>query len=130
MYAESFSEFLEEVPSSKRDFLFNPAFPPHIGSFFCNLLLEMCLKKMLFLKGRAYLDKEVSILNLLPPDLLLDGTTAWVSAEKTAVIKDMIDMPTAKRSKMSTTMNTIGLCKTKENTLSRLAITRIGMAIA
>eukprot|EP00957_Ditylum_brightwellii_P170265 12961386-Ditylum_brightwellii.AAC.1 len=47
MYTESLSDFLEEVPSSTRDFLFKLIFPPHIGSLFCNLLLEMCLKKML-----------------------------------------------------------------------------------
>eukprot|EP00957_Ditylum_brightwellii_P057188 4333109-Ditylum_brightwellii.AAC.1 len=33
----------------------------------------------------------------------------------------MVDMPTAKRSKMSTSMNTIGLCKTKENVLETIA---------
>eukprot|EP00957_Ditylum_brightwellii_P180257 13731747-Ditylum_brightwellii.AAC.1 len=64
---------------------------------------------------RAFLKKEVSILNLLPADLLLDEMTVQVSAKKTAAIKDMVDMPTAKRSKMSTSMNTIGLCKTKES---------------
>eukprot|EP00957_Ditylum_brightwellii_P043253 3277823-Ditylum_brightwellii.AAC.1 len=75
----------------------------------------MCLKKTPFLEDRAYLDNEVSILNLFPPDLLLDEKTAWVSVEKTAAIEDMVNMPTSKRSKMSTPMNTIGLCKTKEN---------------
>eukprot|EP00957_Ditylum_brightwellii_P042212 3196738-Ditylum_brightwellii.AAC.1 len=97
MYAESLSDFLEDVPSSTRDFLFKLTFPPNIGSLFCNLLLEMCLKKTLFSEDRAYLDKEVSILNLLPPDLLLDETTARVSAKKTAAIEDMVDMPTTKR---------------------------------
>eukprot|EP00957_Ditylum_brightwellii_P077273 5872307-Ditylum_brightwellii.AAC.1 len=70
---------------------------------------------MLLLEDRALLDKEGSILNLLPPNLLLDKTTAQVFAKKTAAIEDMVGMPTAKRSKMSTSMNTIGLCKTKEN---------------
>eukprot|EP00957_Ditylum_brightwellii_P034274 2599081-Ditylum_brightwellii.AAC.3 len=102
MYAESLSDFLEEVPISTRDFLFKLIFPLHIGSLFCNLLLDMCLKKTLFLEDRAFLDKEVSILNLLLPDLLHGKTTANVSAEKTASIKDMVDMPTAKRLKMST----------------------------
>eukprot|EP00957_Ditylum_brightwellii_P119884 9148199-Ditylum_brightwellii.AAC.1 len=115
MYAESLSDFLEEVPSSARDFLFKLPFPPHIGSLFCNLLLEMCLKKTPFLEDRTYLDEEVSMLNFLPPDLSLDETTAWVSAEKTAAIEDMVNMPTTKRSKMSTSMNTIDICKTKEN---------------
>eukprot|EP00957_Ditylum_brightwellii_P065763 4988751-Ditylum_brightwellii.AAC.1 len=58
MYAESLSDFLEEVPSSTRDFLFKLTFPPHIGSLFCNLLLKMCLKKTLLLEDRAFLDKE------------------------------------------------------------------------
>eukprot|EP00957_Ditylum_brightwellii_P044628 3383607-Ditylum_brightwellii.AAC.1 len=70
---------------------------------------------MPLLEDRAFLDKEVSILLLLLSDLLLDETTALVSAKKTAAIEDMVDMPTVKRSKMSTSMNTIGLCKTKEN---------------
>eukprot|EP00957_Ditylum_brightwellii_P076751 5833780-Ditylum_brightwellii.AAC.1 len=120
MYAENLSDFLEEVPSSTRNFLFKLSFPPHIGSLFCNLLLKMCLKKTPWLEDRAFLDKEVSILNLLPPDLLLDETTARVSAEKTAATGDMVDMPTAKRSKMPTTMNTIGMCKTKENILETI----------
>eukprot|EP00957_Ditylum_brightwellii_P063044 4785083-Ditylum_brightwellii.AAC.1 len=33
----------------------------------------------------------------------------------------MVDMPTAKRSKMSTSMNTISLCKTKKNVLETIA---------
>eukprot|EP00957_Ditylum_brightwellii_P072303 5496034-Ditylum_brightwellii.AAC.1 len=61
----------------------------------------MCFKKTLLLEDRIFLAKEVSILNLLPPDLLLDETIARVSAEKIAAIEDMVDMPTAKRSKMS-----------------------------
>eukprot|EP00957_Ditylum_brightwellii_P110101 8397172-Ditylum_brightwellii.AAC.1 len=81
----------------------------------------MCLKKTPLLEDRTFLDKEVSILNLLPPDLLLDETTAQVSAEKTVAIEDMVGMPTAKRSKMSTSMNTIDLCKTKENILETIA---------
>eukprot|EP00957_Ditylum_brightwellii_P105275 8025180-Ditylum_brightwellii.AAC.1 len=76
---------------------------------------------MLLLEGRAFLDKEVSILNLLLPDLLLDKTTAWVSAKKTVAIEDMVNMSTAKRSKMSISMNTIGFCKTKENVLETIA---------
>eukprot|EP00957_Ditylum_brightwellii_P061083 4635589-Ditylum_brightwellii.AAC.1 len=75
----------------------------------------MCHKKIPFLENRAYLDKEVSILNHLPTDLLLDETRARISAKKTVAIEDMVDMPTTKRSKMSTSMNTIDLCKTKEN---------------
>eukprot|EP00957_Ditylum_brightwellii_P066038 5009230-Ditylum_brightwellii.AAC.1 len=108
MHAESLSDFLEEVPSSTRNFLFKLTFSPHIGSLFCNLFLEMCLKRLPFL-------------NLLPPVLLLDETTAQVSAEKTAAIEDMVDMPTAIRSKISTAMNTIGMCKTKENILETIA---------
>eukprot|EP00957_Ditylum_brightwellii_P127118 9691995-Ditylum_brightwellii.AAC.1 len=75
----------------------------------------MCPRKTPLLEDRAFLDKEVSILNLLPPDLLLDDITAQVSAKKTVAIKDMVDMPTAKRSKISMSTNTIDLCKTKEN---------------
>eukprot|EP00957_Ditylum_brightwellii_P171236 13035280-Ditylum_brightwellii.AAC.1 len=75
---------------------------------------------MLLLEDMAFMDKEVSILNLLPPGLLLEETTAQVSAEKTAAIKDIVDMPTAKRSKMSMSVNTIGLCKTKENALETI----------
>eukprot|EP00957_Ditylum_brightwellii_P010471 793096-Ditylum_brightwellii.AAC.2 len=81
----------------------------------------MCLKKTSLLEERAFFDKEVSTLNLFPPDLLLAKMTAQVSAEKTAAIKNMVDMATSKRSKMSTSMNTIGLCKTKENTLETIA---------
>eukprot|EP00957_Ditylum_brightwellii_P175722 13379882-Ditylum_brightwellii.AAC.1 len=81
----------------------------------------MCLKKSPLSEDRAFLDKEVSILNLLLPGLSLDGTTARVSAKRTATIEDMVDMPTAKRSKMSTSMNTIGLCKTKEDILETIA---------
>eukprot|EP00957_Ditylum_brightwellii_P176220 13418198-Ditylum_brightwellii.AAC.1 len=120
MYAESLSDFLEEVPSSTKDFLFKLTFLPHIGSLFCNLLLEMCLKKTPLLEDRAFLGKEVSILNLLPPTMLLNETIAQVSAKKTAAIEDMVDMPTAKRSKMSTSMNTIVLCMTKENVLETI----------
>eukprot|EP00957_Ditylum_brightwellii_P028941 2186297-Ditylum_brightwellii.AAC.1 len=76
---------------------------------------------MPLLEDRAFLDKEVSILDLLLPNLSLDETTARVSAEKTAAIEDMVDMSTAKRSKMSTSMNTIGICKTKENALETIA---------
>eukprot|EP00957_Ditylum_brightwellii_P064300 4879170-Ditylum_brightwellii.AAC.1 len=121
MYSENLLELLEEVPGSTRDFLFKFTFPPHIGSLFCNLLQEMCLKKMLLSEDRAFLDKEVSILNLLPPNLFLDETTAQISAEKTVANEDMVDIPTAKRSKMSTTMNTIGMCKIKENILETIA---------
>eukprot|EP00957_Ditylum_brightwellii_P145406 11073312-Ditylum_brightwellii.AAC.1 len=59
MYAESLSDFLKEVPSSTRDFLFKLTFPPHNGSLFCNLLLDMCLKKMPLSEDRAFLDKEL-----------------------------------------------------------------------
>eukprot|EP00957_Ditylum_brightwellii_P164921 12556814-Ditylum_brightwellii.AAC.1 len=86
-----------------------------------NFLEEMCLKKTPLLEVRAFLDKEVSILNLPPLDLLLDKMMAQVSAERTATIEDMADMPTTKRSKMSTIMNTIGLCKTKKNVLETIA---------
>eukprot|EP00957_Ditylum_brightwellii_P191437 14575373-Ditylum_brightwellii.AAC.1 len=72
MCDKSLANFLEELPSSTRDFLFKLTFPPHIGSLFCNLLLEMCLKKMPLLEERAFLNKEVRILNLLPPDLMLN----------------------------------------------------------
>eukprot|EP00957_Ditylum_brightwellii_P107545 8205394-Ditylum_brightwellii.AAC.1 len=66
-------------------------------------------------KDKAFLDKEVSVLNLLTPNLALEETTARVSAEKTASIEDMLDIPSAKRSKASTSINTSGLCQTKEN---------------
>eukprot|EP00957_Ditylum_brightwellii_P139031 10597200-Ditylum_brightwellii.AAC.1 len=99
MFAESLLDFLEEAPSSTRDFLFKFTFPPHIGSLFCNLFLEMCLKKTPLSEDRAFLDNEVSIPNIFPPDLSLDETTVRVSAEKTVTIKDMVNMPTAKRSK-------------------------------
>eukprot|EP00957_Ditylum_brightwellii_P147549 11236518-Ditylum_brightwellii.AAC.3 len=121
MFAKSLADFFEEVPRRTRDFLFKLTFPPHIGFLFCNLLLEMCHKKTPLLEYRAFLNKEVSILNLLPPDLLLDETTVQVPVEKRVTIEDIVDMPTAKRSKISTTMNTIGLCKTKENILETIA---------
>eukprot|EP00957_Ditylum_brightwellii_P025669 1940996-Ditylum_brightwellii.AAC.1 len=72
-------------------------------------------------KDKAYLDKEVSMLNLLPPNLALKETTDCVSAEKTASIEDMFDMLVVKRSKASTFINTSGLCQTKENVLEHIA---------
>eukprot|EP00957_Ditylum_brightwellii_P084968 6461440-Ditylum_brightwellii.AAC.1 len=72
-------------------------------------------------ENKTYLDKEVSMLNLLPPNLALEETTACVSAEKTASIKDMLDMPVAKRSNTSTPINTSGMCKSKENVLECIA---------
>eukprot|EP00957_Ditylum_brightwellii_P074247 5641672-Ditylum_brightwellii.AAC.1 len=68
-------------------------------------------------KNKAYLDKEVSVLNLLPPSLALEETTARVSAEKTASIEDMLNVPVAKRLKAFTSINTSGLCQTTENVL-------------
>eukprot|EP00957_Ditylum_brightwellii_P178407 13589521-Ditylum_brightwellii.AAC.1 len=38
-----------------------------------------------------------------------------------ASIKDILDMPVAKRSKASTSINTLGLCKSKENVLKCIA---------
>eukprot|EP00957_Ditylum_brightwellii_P188226 14328559-Ditylum_brightwellii.AAC.1 len=72
-------------------------------------------------EDKVFLDKEVSVLNLLPPNLALEETTAWVSAEKMASIEDMLDIPSAKRSKASTLINTSGLCKMKENVLECIA---------
>eukprot|EP00957_Ditylum_brightwellii_P080088 6090819-Ditylum_brightwellii.AAC.1 len=43
------------------------------------------------------------------------------SVEKTTTIEDMVDMQMAKWPKVSTSMNTIGLCKTKENVLECIA---------
>ena len=121
MFAESLSDFYEEVAQNTRDFLFKLTFPPHIGNLFCNLLLEMCLKKTPMSEDKAFLDKEVSVLNLLPPNLALEETTARVSAEKTASIEDMLDIPSSKQSKASTSINTSGLCQTKENVLECIA---------
>eukprot|EP00957_Ditylum_brightwellii_P201083 15323999-Ditylum_brightwellii.AAC.1 len=45
MFTESLSNFYEEVVHNTHDFLFKLTFPPHIGNLFCDLLLEMCLKK-------------------------------------------------------------------------------------
>jgi hypothetical protein len=81
----------------------------------------MCLKKTPMSEDKAFLDKEVSVLNLLPPNLALEETTARVSAEKTASSEDMLDIPLAKRSKASTSINTSGLCQTKENVLECIA---------
>eukprot|EP00957_Ditylum_brightwellii_P084985 6462445-Ditylum_brightwellii.AAC.1 len=72
-------------------------------------------------KDKAYLDKEVSVQNLLPPNLTLEETTACVFAEKTASIKDMLDMPVTKRSKTSTSINTPAICTSKENVLECIA---------
>eukprot|EP00957_Ditylum_brightwellii_P025009 1892360-Ditylum_brightwellii.AAC.1 len=80
----------------------------------------MKFKKTPLLEERAFLDKEASIFNLLPPDFLLAKTTAQVSAEKTAAIEDIVDMPSAKRSIMATSINTIGLYKIKENVLESI----------
>eukprot|EP00957_Ditylum_brightwellii_P127413 9716211-Ditylum_brightwellii.AAC.1 len=66
-------------------------------------------------KDKAFLGKESSVLNLLPPNLALEETTTWVSAEKMASIEDMLDIPSAKQSKALTSINTSGLCQTKEN---------------
>eukprot|EP00957_Ditylum_brightwellii_P152365 11599417-Ditylum_brightwellii.AAC.1 len=68
-------------------------------------------------EDKAFLDKEVSVLNLLPPSLALEETTTWVSAEKMASIEDMLDIPSTKWSKDSTSINISGLCQTKENVL-------------
>eukprot|EP00957_Ditylum_brightwellii_P139730 10648284-Ditylum_brightwellii.AAC.1 len=72
-------------------------------------------------EDKAFLDKEASVLNLLPPNLALEETTASVSAEKTASIDDMLDIPSAKWSKVLTFINTSGLCQTKENVLGCIA---------
>eukprot|EP00957_Ditylum_brightwellii_P060418 4587391-Ditylum_brightwellii.AAC.1 len=72
-------------------------------------------------KDKAFLDKKVSVLNLLPPNLALEETTARISAEKTSSIEDMFDMPAANQSKSSTSINTSGLCQTKENILKCIA---------
>eukprot|EP00957_Ditylum_brightwellii_P153771 11704663-Ditylum_brightwellii.AAC.1 len=67
----------------------------------------------------------MSALYLLSPNLALEETTAQVSAEKTASIEHMFDIPSAKRSKASTSINTSintsGLCQTKENVLKCIA---------
>eukprot|EP00957_Ditylum_brightwellii_P206911 15350534-Ditylum_brightwellii.AAC.1 len=68
-------------------------------------------------EDKVFLDTEVSVLNLLPPNLVLEETTAQASAEKTAIIEDMLDIPSAKQSKPFTSINTSGLCQTKENVL-------------
>eukprot|EP00957_Ditylum_brightwellii_P188521 14352188-Ditylum_brightwellii.AAC.1 len=68
-------------------------------------------------EDKAFLDKEVSVLNLLPLNLALEETTARVSAEKTVSIEDMLDILSAKWSKASISINTFGLCQTKENVL-------------
>eukprot|EP00957_Ditylum_brightwellii_P028821 2177478-Ditylum_brightwellii.AAC.1 len=75
MLAESLNNFYEEVAHNICDFLFKLTFPPHIGNLFCNLLLEMCLNKSPMSKDKAFLDKKVSALNLLPPNLALEETT-------------------------------------------------------
>eukprot|EP00957_Ditylum_brightwellii_P177614 13528941-Ditylum_brightwellii.AAC.1 len=72
---------------------------------------------MPFAEERAFLDKKVSVLNLLSLGLSLDEATSRVSTEKTTTIEDMIDMCMANQSKVPTFMNTIELCKTKENAL-------------
>eukprot|EP00957_Ditylum_brightwellii_P192289 14637828-Ditylum_brightwellii.AAC.1 len=81
----------------------------------------MCLKKTPMSKDKAFFGKEVSVLNLLPPNLALEETIAWVSAEKTASIEVVFDIPSAKRSKALTSTNTSGLCQTKENVLECIA---------
>eukprot|EP00957_Ditylum_brightwellii_P109261 8334206-Ditylum_brightwellii.AAC.1 len=58
MLAETLSNFYEEVAYSTHDFLFKITFPPHIGNFFCNLSLEMCLKKTPMSEDKSFLDKE------------------------------------------------------------------------
>eukprot|EP00957_Ditylum_brightwellii_P006728 510870-Ditylum_brightwellii.AAC.1 len=72
-------------------------------------------------EDKVFLDKEVSVLNLFPPNLALEETTAWVSAEKNTSIEDMLDIPSAKWSKASTSINTSGLCQTKEDVLKCIA---------
>eukprot|EP00957_Ditylum_brightwellii_P131990 10064032-Ditylum_brightwellii.AAC.1 len=72
-------------------------------------------------EDKAFLNKEVSVLNLLPPNLALEETTPQVSTEKTVSIEDMLDIPSAKGSKASTSINTSGLCQTKENVLKCIA---------
>eukprot|EP00957_Ditylum_brightwellii_P032268 2444476-Ditylum_brightwellii.AAC.1 len=61
------------------------------------------------------------MLNLLAPNLDLEEATTGVSAEKTASIEDMVDMPVTKRSKASTSINNSGLCNSKENVLECIA---------
>eukprot|EP00957_Ditylum_brightwellii_P158950 12098090-Ditylum_brightwellii.AAC.1 len=117
MFAEILSNFYEEVVQNTRDFLSKLTFLPHIEKLFCNLLLEMCLKKTSMPGDKVFLDKEVSVLNLLAPNLALEEITACVSAEKMASIENMLDIPSTKRSKVSTLINTSGLCQTKENVL-------------
>eukprot|EP00957_Ditylum_brightwellii_P079696 6059901-Ditylum_brightwellii.AAC.1 len=58
MFAESLSNFFEEVAQNTHNFLFKLTFPAHIGNLFCILLLEMCLKKTPMSKDKAFLDKE------------------------------------------------------------------------
>eukprot|EP00957_Ditylum_brightwellii_P029607 2236983-Ditylum_brightwellii.AAC.1 len=72
-------------------------------------------------EDKAFLDKEVSVLNLLPPNLALEETTAWISAEKTASLEDMLDISSIKQSKASTSINTSGLCQTKKNVFKCIA---------
>eukprot|EP00957_Ditylum_brightwellii_P051014 3868526-Ditylum_brightwellii.AAC.1 len=58
MFAESLSNFYEEMVQNTCDFLFKLTFPSHIGNLFCNLLLEMCLKEMPMSEDKALLEKE------------------------------------------------------------------------
>eukprot|EP00957_Ditylum_brightwellii_P125571 9571993-Ditylum_brightwellii.AAC.1 len=54
---------------------------------------------MLLAEEKSFFDKEVSILNLLPPGLSLKEMTDCVSTEKTATIKDMMDILMVKSEK-------------------------------
>eukprot|EP00957_Ditylum_brightwellii_P133153 10152305-Ditylum_brightwellii.AAC.1 len=72
-------------------------------------------------KDKAFLDKEVSVLNLFPPNLALEETAAWVSAENTASIEDISDIPSTKQSKALTLINFSGLCQAKENVFKCIA---------
>eukprot|EP00957_Ditylum_brightwellii_P116688 8900719-Ditylum_brightwellii.AAC.1 len=67
--------------------------------------MEMFFKRTPMSEDAAFDDKEVCILNLLPFHIGLGVVMACVSAEKTATIKDMADMPTSKHSNLSMTIN-------------------------
>eukprot|EP00957_Ditylum_brightwellii_P038681 2923911-Ditylum_brightwellii.AAC.1 len=78
-------------------------------------------KTTLLSDSKATLQQKFSVLNFLAPDPELSAGDEIATANRTAMIKGLVDQSATRRTRVKTKVNVLGAQKSKEDIMSCLA---------
>eukprot|EP00957_Ditylum_brightwellii_P100399 7652822-Ditylum_brightwellii.AAC.1 len=106
---------MEDVSEKTQDVVYKACDPPTFSTSLATLLMTCNFKITSLSDSKATLQQEVSVLNFLAPDPESSTDDEIAAANRTAMIKGLVDQITTRRTRVETKVNVLGAQKSKED---------------